>query len=66
MAKEFDKVKALDELLILFKGAEIKSFSETIKMMQTAQDYLEIIHLESFQKGLEAGLKKIDLENDQN
>ena len=66
MAKEFDKVKALDELLILFKGAEIKSFSETIKMMQTAQDYLEIIHLESFQKGLEAGLKKIDIDYDHN
>lgn len=63
---DFNKEKALDELLAIFSQMKNPSFSDTMKAMQTAQNYLEVIHLESFQKGLEAGLKKIDIENDNN
>lgn len=63
---DFNKEKALDELLAFFNLGKTPTFSEQMKAMQTAQNYLEVIHLESFQKGLEAGLKKIDIDNDQN
>jgi len=63
---DFNKEKALDELLAIFNQIKNPTFSEQMKSMQTAQNYLEVIHLESFQKGLEAGLKKIDLENGHN
>jgi hypothetical protein len=63
---DFNKEKALDELLAIFNQTPKPTFSDQMKAMQTAQNYLEIIHLESFQKGLEAGIKKIDLENDSN
>lgn len=65
MAK-FNKEKALDELLAMFNNTKNPTFSEQMKLMQTAQNYLEVIHLEGYQNGLEAGLKKIDLENDSN
>jgi hypothetical protein len=63
---DFNKEKALDEIFAIFSQMKNPSFSDTMKAMQTAQNYLEVIHLESFQKGLEAGLKKIDIENDNN
>ncbi|MFE3868726.1 hypothetical protein ACFX5E_11655 [Flavobacterium sp. LS2P90] len=63
---DFNKEKVLDELLAIFNLNKNPTFSEQMKSMQTAQNYLEVIHLESFQKGLEAGLKKIDIENDNN
>ncbi|MDI5894370.1 hypothetical protein [Flavobacterium algoritolerans] len=63
---EFNKVKALDEIMEIFKLGPNPTFSENMNAMITAQNYLEVIHLESFQKGLEQGLKKIDLENDSN
>jgi hypothetical protein len=66
MAKDFNKVTAFDELIEIFRVSEKPTFSEQMKSMQDAQNYIEIIHLEGYQQGLEAGLKKIDLENDHN
>ena len=62
---EFNKVKALDELMEIFKLGPNPTFSESMNMMITAQNYLEVIYLESYQKGLEQGIKKIEL-NDSN
>lgn len=59
---DFNKEKALDDLLKFFKPDS--SFSETMKAMQNAHSYLEKIYLDAYQKGLEAGLEKIDINNE--
>ena len=60
---EFNKVKALDELMEIFKMGPNPTFSESMNAMIMAQNYLEVIYLESYQKGLEQGLKKIELDD---
>lgn len=66
MAKEFNKVKALDDLLVMFKGAEKNTFSEQMNMMINAQNFLDEIYLQGIAKGFEAGIKKIEIDNDSN
>jgi hypothetical protein len=66
MAKEFNKVKALDELMVLFTGAEKKTFSEQMNTMVNAQNFLDEIYVQGIAKGFEAGIKKIEIENDSN
>lgn len=66
MAKQFNKVKASDELMIIFKDSEKKTFSEQMNTMVEAQNFMNEIYEQGFKKGFEMGIKKIDIENDNN
>lgn len=66
MATEFNKVKALDELMIIFKDSEKKTFSEQMNTMVEAQNFMNEIYEQGVKKGFELGIKKIDIENDSN
>lgn len=59
---EFNKETALDELLKFFTPDA--PLSQMMREMQKAQNYLEAIHLNAFEKGLEMGIKKIELDNE--
>lgn len=63
---EFNKEKALDDLMLIFKPIENPRFSEQMKQMHTAQNFLEVIYLEGFQRGLETGLCKIEIQANEN
>lgn len=62
---EFNKEKALDDLMKIFNLGATPTFSEQMKAMASAQNYLEQLHLQAYELGLETGIKKIET-NDRN
>jgi hypothetical protein len=66
MAEQWNKIKALDDLLVMFKDAEKNTFSESMNMMMKAQNFLDEIYLQGVANGFEAGIKKIEIDNDSN
>jgi len=65
MAKktEFNKETAFDELGKIMQMSNNSSISDTIKMLQNAQNFLQEIHDNAFNQGFEKGCdatKKID------
>jgi hypothetical protein len=63
---EFNKEKAVDEILAIFNLGEKPTYLAQFKAMVVVGDYLETLHLNSYKEGLEAGLKKIEIGNDSN
>lgn len=57
ISKEFNKSNAFDELAVIMNPGPDAKMSDTIKALQKAQDYLEKINDEAFQKGFDAGLE---------
>jgi hypothetical protein len=62
----FNKEKVLDEILEIFNLGETPTRSAQFNAMIVAANYVETLHLNSYKEGLEAGLKKIEIENDSN
>ncbi|MCB6097206.1 hypothetical protein [Flavobacterium psychrophilum] len=60
---EFNKEKALDELMQILNIGTKPTFSEIMKAMLAAQNYLVKIHIDAYQKGLEKGIKKIEIDD---
>ncbi len=57
---EFNKEKELDELMKVFNLGPNPTFSQNMKAMLEAQNYLEKLYLKAYEAGLETGIKKID------
>jgi hypothetical protein len=66
MAEKWNKIKALDDLLLMFKDSENNTFSESMNVFIKAQNFLDEIYLQGFANGFEAGIKKIEIDNDNN
>lgn len=59
----FDKEEALNEILQIFKLGDNPKFSDQMKAMEKAQNYLKVIYETAFREGFEKGIeatKKVD------
>ena len=53
--KEFNKVVALDELILLLNSESDKTLSGMFNRILISQNYLQTIHDKAFAKGFESG-----------
>lgn len=63
---DFNKETELNELMAIFSGGDNIGFTEQLKRMGRAIDKVEQIYLQGYENGLEAGLKKIEINDESN